>query len=494
MSAPITSSLIAPSPVLPLAGDSNDTLNSIHLRQVNTSSSPRVDPQPQPLATTTPPILSQQPTSSVQTPSNTAITSSSDMRHPHLNEDLQEPIQSMLIGHKSQAEITVRAINVLKTKGIINNKGEICILGHKVSGKMFKAEDGSFDFHITGPCSDNSVKELQNLKDKCISAFTEAGIPKEEAEQLVRGIIPDAAKPLSPSDLEVLNNGGCIQYCATDKGYVKMVLNPKDEGGLTLTCFSRSSEGTIFEGVSQTIPADVIFEGKEANGYKVEPPTLPNWKQRLEAIKSEDQQKSQLAENDIWNAVTQYLKHNINGSDVNITGTRISNQTPDNETLNTLHATNSAPTENSQNTPATNSDIKNFTIEQMTNKINTLFQGIQGASISKITPNFAKIALLKEDECFKGAQNILAKNRIQGEQLKTTLSKLLSKDENGKTSVNSNLRALAIGIARLKEEKDFLEKKFSTTEIQEAQKQTTDAIKELTNDFIALAEASTTQQ
>ena len=525
MSSPVTSSPIDLSSVQLPTGNSNDSSNLFpNLRPIVSPSIPPVNPQPQNQASSNAnPVLSQQPAATIQTPSNnTTITSSSDRHHPHLDEDLQEPVQSMLVRHKSQAELTDQAINALKNAGIINDKGEILALGHKVSGKMFKAEDGSFDFHITGPCSDKSVEELKNLKDKCISAFTEAGIPQEEAEQLVKGIIPEAAGPLSPSDLEILNNGGCIQYCATDKGYVKMALNPKDEGTLTLTCFSRSSEG-ISEGASQTIPAGVIFEGKEANGYKVEPPTLPNWKQRLEAIRTEDQQKSQLAQNDIWNAVTQYLKHNINGSDFIITGTRISNQIPDsNETLNdstitqqnvtpTFHVSvsdstssidkdnstiedrvgtkNSAPTEKTQKTSATNSDIQNFTLEQVIEKINTLFKDLPGTPISEVKPNFAKIALLEIDAHYKEAQAILTENGINGAQLQATLSKLRGEDTSN-SLMNAKVRALAIGIARLKEKKDSLEKKLPTTEILEAQKQTADAIQALTNDFIALAKTS----
>ena len=551
MSSPVTN---LPS-ILPL-GTSNDSPNSLPNLRIVSPSITSVNPQPQNQASSNAnPVLSQQPAATIQTPSNTTITSSSDRHHPHLDEDLQEPVQSMLVRHKSQAELTDQAINALKNARIINDKGEILALGHKVSGKMFKAEDGSFDFHITGPCSDNSVKELQNLKDKCIAAFVEAGIP-QEAEQLVKGIIPEAAGPLTSSDLEILNNGGCIQYCATDKGYVKMALNPKDEGTLTLTCFSRSSEG-ISEGASQTIPAGVIFEGKEANGYKVEPPTLPNWKQRLEAIRTEDQQKSQLAQNDIWNAVTQYLKHNINGSDFNITGTRISDQIPDsNETLNdstitqqnvtsTFHVsdsdntssihndnshepitdesshssgvqndpenagnnqnspteslqttsgmqnstiedgvgtTNSAPTENSQSTSATNSDIQNFTLEQVMGKINTLFKDLNITNVNSGT-------LLGYDRDYKEAQAILTKNGINGAQLQDTLSKLRSD-----SLLNDKVRALTIGIARLTKKKEALEKMLPTTEIGNAQKRTKDAIQALTNDFIALVKAPSSVQ
>ena len=301
-----------------------------------------------PLPDVTPNVL-QKNSELVGTNIQRSTTESS--KHPHLGDEFTDPISQMFTEKPSSKEAGQAMFDALRDKGFINKNGEFNYEALGVAknakaahmkGKVFVTENG-FDFNVRGRCGDDAVKVM--------TAFKEAleGIKRDNPEQMKDiniSIEPNAVATPSETDLQVLGRGGQIQYKPLPNGQVvKMVLDPGGNGeddGLSVSVYDKGMKNENVKTIK--VPLKVVFEGGEYGDDKTRAlkddnqALLPNWRnQRLfenSSIQKEytafipgihslsrkdsdntgDVKRIQ-AQNQLWNAVYEYLKIKVDSKD-----------------------------------------------------------------------------------------------------------------------------------------------------------------------------------
>ncbi len=275
----------------------------------------------------------------------TQITGESKTSHPHLDAKTSEAIKKLFEPSSKEInkEETQSFIKALKDQGIIisndsSNGGNIdfiklgldpkMIKKAGIEGKIFMNEEGKFDFHVTGKCSEEAKQCMQVLKDKLNEIKGDKSIEIN--------INPEAVGPLSAEDLAALSRGGQIQYSMLNNQMIKLTLDPgaggKDDS-LTISIYPKGSNkyDNIPDPQPVKIPLNVVFEGApfgENPGIK---PLLPKWREQklfensvineqyskkffsrtkiIEKTNQDDPNRIQ-SQNTLWNAVFEYLKIN----------------------------------------------------------------------------------------------------------------------------------------------------------------------------------------
>ncbi|MFQ6722927.1 MAG: hypothetical protein ACLRFH_00795 [Opitutales bacterium] len=274
-------------------------------------------------------------------------------RHPHLDETTNKSVQDYFNTKKTDKKEDVDTlISNLKDMDIIDDDGNINFgnlnpnskedsrfvsdlkkLAAKagIKGKIFKNEEGQFDFEITGKCSEEAKTCMKALKEK-LNDIKDNTEPKLEVNI---NINPEAVGPLSVNDQRILANGGQIQYRSLPGGDImKLTLDPSKnngEGALRVDVFDENC--VTSKSTSGNIPLKVVFEGQELNGKKVGPflkdwrsrqlfensiikenftnftPGIHRW-DRFDGSNENDVNRIQ-SQDTLWNAVNEYLKASV---------------------------------------------------------------------------------------------------------------------------------------------------------------------------------------
>lgn len=281
-------------------------------------------------------------------------------RHPHLNDNLQEPIRKMFHEDKppqvtkeqetATKEMLAKLSNRLAPDGSFDLKGLRTRDGKEITAKMLKTahlkvkitgEDGKFEYKVSGYCNEEAAKCLEVLEDILNKVDKEVNGKQDPnykpAFNLMANVVRDGGS--TPSDLDVLGRGGQIHYKLLGDDIVKLTLDPGEHGendGLSVQCLN--GDGTPKFGddgapILQKIPLNVVFEGAEHDGVRAfgdnGRPFLPDWRSsrifeasqmqvrteywtKREVSSNVDDINRVQAENRLWNAAYEYLKLMVN--------------------------------------------------------------------------------------------------------------------------------------------------------------------------------------